>query len=515
MAASPTSREVRQMVGHPIIDADGHYQEFSTLVRDDILEAARAVGGLPLVRKIESMSLTFDDDRAGTWQAMDDAQRRDVGAACMAWWAMPTDALDRATAHLPALLHERMDELGIDYSVLYPSVGMALAQVADEEVRRLACRVFNRRTAELFAPYADRLSPVAVLPMFTPDEAVDELERAVGEDGAKMAVLGTVRRPVPMVARDHPDVARYSVRMDTYGIDSEYDYDPLWRRCQELGVPIGVHHSEQGYSSYRSPSSYVFNHMGGFAAGSASMCKGLFLGGVTRRFPGLRVAFLEGGVGWAVSLLADIVSHWEKRNSSAIASLDPATLDLEAVEGLIERYGTPGVRRRMDLVRRYFSRQDWRPEDVDDWRSCAISGLDDIADLFVSPFFFGCEADDPCNALAFDGRLNPWGRRLQCVFGSDFGHWDVPAMSGVVAEAYEAVEHGLLDEGQFRDFMFTNPLRLLAGANEHFFDKTACESAVAAELAGALGSDTAGDPGSAATPSATTDRPVAAIPTGR
>ena len=121
---------------------------------------------------------------------------------------------------------------------------------------------------------------------------------------------------------------------------------------------------------------------------------------------------------------------------------------------------------------------------LDDWRSCEIEKVDDIADLYITPFFFGCEADDPLNSLAFDTRLNPFGRPLQCVFGSDFGHWDVPEMNGVVHEAYEAVERGLIDEAGFRDFMFTNPVRLFAGANPSFFDGTVCE-ADARQLLGA------------------------------
>jgi hypothetical protein len=35
----------------------------------------------------------------------------------------------------------------------------------------------------------------------------------------------------------------------------------------------------------------------------------LFFGGVTRRFSDLRFAFLEGGVGWACTLLGDLVDH--------------------------------------------------------------------------------------------------------------------------------------------------------------------------------------------------------------
>ena len=60
---------------------------------------------------------------------------------------------------------------------------------------------------------------------------------------------------------------------------------------------------------------------------STPLCKSLFLGGVTRRFPTLNFAFLEGGVSWAAALLSDLVGHWEKRNRTALAHLDPAAID--------------------------------------------------------------------------------------------------------------------------------------------------------------------------------------------
>jgi hypothetical protein len=34
----------------------------------------------------------------------------------------------------------------------------------------------------------------------------------------------------------------------------------------------------------------------------------------------------------------------------------------------------------------------------DDWSRCGIVSKQDIADLFVPNFYFGCEADDPMNA---------------------------------------------------------------------------------------------------------------------
>ena len=40
----------------------------------------------------------------------------------------------------------------------------------------------------------------------------------------------------------------------------------------------------------------------------------------------------------------------------------------------------------------------------------------DIRDLFVPRFYFGCEADDPTNAWAFNRQASPMRARLNALF---------------------------------------------------------------------------------------------------
>jgi hypothetical protein len=65
------------------------------------------------------------------------------------------------------------------------------------------------------------------------------------------------------------------------------------------------------------------------------------------------------------------------------------------------------------------------------------------------------------------------------MFGSDIGHWDVPDMAGVLAEAWEPVAQGRLDERDFRDFTFTHAARFYTDADPGFFRGTSVENAVA------------------------------------
>jgi hypothetical protein len=278
--------------------------------------------------------------------------------------------------------------------------------------------------------------------------------------GLKAVVLaGDVRRPVPAVARLHPELAPHAQWSDTFGIDSEHDYDPVWARCIELGVAATSHTGPIGWATRASISRHQYNQLGGFAEGGEALAKSLFFGGVTRRFPRLHFAFLEGGVAWAASLYARMVEHWRKRGPAGLARLDPAKLDQGLFAELIERYGDARVRSRAaEIVRDSLWSQ--HPEVLDDWSECGITRAEDIRELFVPRFWFGCEGDDRLNAWAFAAKLNPFGARLNAMLGSDLGHFDVTDMRDVLAEAHELVDEGLISEADFRDFSFANAVRL-------------------------------------------------------
>ncbi|MDH4148329.1 MAG: amidohydrolase family protein [Acidimicrobiia bacterium] len=474
-----TAAEVRARLDHPIVDADGHWVEYLPVMR----EALHDLGGDDAVAGFMHFGRMI-----GRNVAMTTAERRAANLGHEAFWAVPTDnALDRATAMMPALLDERLGELGIDFTVLYPTQGLGIVNVADEGQRRAACRAYNAFSAEYFGAYSRTMTPAAVIPMFTPDEAIAELDHAIGELGLKAAMFGSL---VPRPLAGGPDDGDAPVWLDLLGLDSAHDYDPVWRRCAELGVSPSFHANGRGrgFGLRAAPSNFTYNHIGHFAAADEAVCKALFFGGVTRRFPELRFAFLEGGVSWACQLLHDIVEHWELRNPDALFRVDPSRLDAVRLDDLAQRYGTEAMQRATAARRNRASNAaealvGGRPA-PDDFAACAIASPDDIAELFVRPFWFGCEAEDRLAAWAFKTEHNALGARLQATLGSDIGHFDVTDMAHVLPEAHELVEDGLMNASDFRDFSFGNAVRFFAGANARFFEGTAVEAAVATEMAG-------------------------------
>jgi len=475
MSVSKSAR-VRARLDHPIVDSDGHAIEFEPAV----LEYLRDLAGPSMVERYRRAS----GDGLVQWR-LSDAERRSRRMVRAPWWVIPAEnTLDRATASLPRLLVSRLEELGMDFSVVYPSLGLVSIGFEDEELRRATCRATNAYHADLYRDYARWLTPAAIIPMHSPQEAIAELHHAVGELGMKVVMLaGAVRRPLPAAEPISPEAAKLAFWIDTLGLDSAHDYDPVWARCVDLGVCPTFHTGSQGWGARRSVTSFVYNHTGHFAAAGEATCKSLFLGGVTRRFPQLRFAFLEGGVAWACALFADLLAHWEKRNRRAVLAYDPARLDRDALVRLFREYGDPPLQAKLqDLIDGAGVRGDQVDDGhpLDEFRACGIEGPRDVHDLFVPRFYFGCEGDDPMNAWAFDARTNPFGAKLHAIFGSDIGHWDVRDMREVVEAAWELVERGLVSKDEFRAFTFENPVRFWTALAPDFFDGTSLEGAARA-----------------------------------
>ena len=75
-------------------------------------------------------------------------------------------------------------------------------------------------------------------------------------------------------------------------------YDPVYEKAQELDVGLSVHggvHDGYGFDDFNA---FAPIHALGFPFGLLISLGGMISNGVFEKFPGLRVAFLEGGSAW-------------------------------------------------------------------------------------------------------------------------------------------------------------------------------------------------------------------------
>ena len=458
-----TGADVRARLDHPIIDADGHIVECESLVN----EYVREIGGPAILERWMSRPARY-------------------GQTKMMWWGLPSGShtADRAMSMLPRLFAARMDECGIDFAHMLSTIGIPTLYTVDDELRVVACRAVNRMYADIFKEVGDRVRPVALVPTYTPDEAIRELEYAVLELGHKAVMIGTeIRKPIPAGGE----------RWQSIAIDAPHDYDPFWKRCVELGVAPICHTSQIGSQTRQSPTNYVYNHLGMFAGGAEHFCRSLFMGGVTRRFPTLNFGLLEGG--------AALGRDAPQRHRRALrkAQHHGPREESRSRQGRRRSIGRAlrSLRRRQAHQRTYSSQPQWcgkhrspsppppppPPELVDEFALSGMTEVEDLRGLFCERFYFGCEADDRMQSVAFNRRLSPVGVPLRPVLGSDIGHWDVMDARTIVAEAYSLVEAQLLTPVDFRQLTFVNPVLLHAGMNREYYKGTVVETQVETLLA--------------------------------
>src|SRR4029077_14619005 len=148
----------------------------------------------------------------------------------------------RPAARLPGLPPERIPEFAADFAIIYPTAGLRLPRIGDDATRRAVIRAHNVVTADAFHTLGDRMTPAAIIPMHTPEEAIAELEYVTRELGSKVGMFGSgMSRRVPSSPQSDPDGSRIAVWYDVLGLDSKYDYNPVWAKCRELGIAPTFH----------------------------------------------------------------------------------------------------------------------------------------------------------------------------------------------------------------------------------------------------------------------------------
>ena len=485
-ARNSRSAEVKAELDYPVIDTDIHTNEFSPLLEDYIAQ----YGGAKIVDTFrEHLNSNGLNVLAAEWYRATPQERQDKRLFRPPFWASPAqNSYDLATVSLPGLLYERLEEQGTDYAVLYPNISLFPINSSNDDLRRSLTRAINHYHADIYRPYADRLTPVAAIPLNTAEEGIEELQHAVNL-GLKTALIpGSIRRPVKSIAEKYPDDAelrRYAYWLDFFGIDSAHDYDPFWQKSIDLGVNLSTHSGSQSWVARNSPTNYMFNHINHFADASEGLAKALFFGGVTERFPQLRIALLEAGAAWGANVLTHLVDRFEKRGNEHIQQYNPANVDRELVLSLYRQYGQELFRGRDysddEILEHIFGiilpshYREQNPQDINDFALAKVQNKQDIFDRWVPNFYFGNEADDCTIVGALHPQATPFNQKINALFSSDSGHWDVPELTEPLAETWDLVKEGAITEADFKALVFDNPYRFYTANNPNFFKGTQVE----------------------------------------
>jgi predicted TIM-barrel fold metal-dependent hydrolase len=173
---------------------------------------------------------------------------------------------------------------GLDAEILFPNKGLSMWATLDVEFGAAQCRVWNDWAWETFGPYNDFMSPIAAIMTADVGVAMAEVER--------VAKLGF--RAVNLPCK--PIWGPHDARHPNY---NEPLFDPLWALIQDCDIPLTFHIATgMDPRAARHDGGAVINYVTHACPSAIEPMSNLCASGVLERFPRLRFALIECGIGW-------------------------------------------------------------------------------------------------------------------------------------------------------------------------------------------------------------------------
>ncbi len=186
---------------------------------------------------------------------------------------------------------------GIDAEVIFPNRGLQMWATGDPLFSQAMCRVYNSWAWEVFGAYYDRLSPLACIATGDIDSAIAEVTRT-----AKLGFRGLSLPCKPTWGPGRSEDANYN----------DPEFDRLWACIEETGMPMTFHVSTgKDPRGAKGAGGAVINYVVHSLAPTAEPIVILCSSGILDRFPGLKFASIEAGIGWVPWMLRAMDEAYE------------------------------------------------------------------------------------------------------------------------------------------------------------------------------------------------------------
>ena len=183
-----------------------------------------------------------------------------------------------------------LDDVGIEWTVLYPTTALSYGKIVSLDYAVALTRAYNDWLHETYLQFNSRFKGMAIIPMQDPEEAVKELRRVVTELGMLGAMMPSNGLPVPLGSKQ---------------------YWPVYAEAERLGCCLAIHGGCHDRFGLDHLNMYVPVHALGHPWGLTISCASIVYNGIFDRFPGVRIAFLEGGIAWLLLCLERFHSSHE------------------------------------------------------------------------------------------------------------------------------------------------------------------------------------------------------------
>ncbi len=199
------------------------------------------------------------------------------------------------------------DRDGIDVEIMFPNKGLTMYATADQEFSLAMCAVWNDWAYETFSAHADRILPMAAIAPAAGESAVQEIHRV-----ARLGFKGLFFPTKPIWGTSDETKTNYNLP----------DFDPIWQAVSDTGLPITLHVATgRDPRGARGNGGAVINYAIHGCAPGMEPIPNLCASGVLDRFPRLRFATIEAGIGWLPWLLDAMDEGYRKHHMWAFPKL--------------------------------------------------------------------------------------------------------------------------------------------------------------------------------------------------
>jgi uncharacterized protein len=280
--------ERRGLFDVPIVDCDCHLYE---------------TGAMPeIVRHIENPNLRRSFERSSLGMLMHAMLPGNLGDRSVSGrikteldMLLPTGRRSDVHPLAAGLLHS-MDQMAIDYSILFPTPMLTLATHPQPEVEVELARAYNRWLVRDVLVASPRIRTMAYLPLSDPDASVAFIEEFAGATGVVGFMVTAVR----------------------YQPIHQNRFMKVFAALDERRLPLAFH-SGPNWSDrpFEQLNRFLSAHALGFPFYAMLQLTNVVVNGLPERFPNVRFLFMEAGQAWVPFLIARLDGEYRQRSSEA------------------------------------------------------------------------------------------------------------------------------------------------------------------------------------------------------
>lgn len=271
-----------------IVDSDAHHYE--TECWAEITEFIEQ----PVIRQWSEASLAKGNSRPGLLVSMPGNQ--DVGGRISRYHLRRYEETEQHVPRVVAQTRRAMAAMGIDVTVLFPTVMLELGLHPQIEVEAAVARAYARWMTTRILPLEPAIKAMLYLPFNDP-----EASARIVEDFAEA-----------------PGVVGFLVTSVRYRPVHDNAYMKLYAALAERGLPLGFHAAYHWYDrSMELLNRFISVHALGFPFYHMVHMTNWVINGLPERFPNLKVIWIEGGLAWVPFLMQRLDNEYMMRSSEA------------------------------------------------------------------------------------------------------------------------------------------------------------------------------------------------------